>query len=400
MKKTILATLAIATLAMATAAHAGSWAIHCTNGSCTASQGALAIQYSGMDMMGHGVSRLTGISGLPFSAEDFQSQEKALNMSVEKSISKDRKTSAGMDASGSMGEGATGGGKIGNDTSRSNGLTRKKSQSVSQSAGGKVTVNHTLGFFNFYADNTFPCNMQGAYSLQKYMCAAETIMDSYAKDGGESVKTEMYGYLFSMKSAEIMPDVDIMAKTNADNSEMQAIKYASITVVPAAGVNRWKLGYQEYQRKTKDDASFAEFNKSFLADQIAVKLLMKPGQTAKKLENSGKHDLALAKYAADHFVKWQENQGISDIKSLSDKYLLAVALVRDAESKTAVDTQFAIDLKKNDPSVNLVTVPVNWSKRILNAVLALTAGGAVAAGIAFVLKRKKSAKAVVPADTE
>ena len=399
MKKSILAMAAMATLAAATGAQAGNWSINCTNSSCQATQGAIIIQYSAGDPGGYTVARLSGISGLPFSAEDFQSQEKALNMSVEKSISKDKRTSAGMDASGSVGEGVTGGGKIGNDTSRSNGLTRKKSQSVSQSAGGRVTVNHTLGFFNYYADNNFMCNLRGARNLQKYMCAAETLMDSYAKDGGESVKQDMYGYLFSMKSAEIMPDIDIMAKTTADNSEMQAIKYASLTSAPMAGDQRWKYGYQDYQRKTKTDTGFAEFNKAFLADKMSVMEIMKPGQTAKKLEAAGKHDLALAKYTVDAVVKWDKVAGLSDIKSLSDKYLFGIALVREAESKKSVSEQFAFDLKKDAPAVNMITVPIDWTKRIMAGVLGLGVAGVVAA-VFVIFRKRKAAKPVIPADPE
>ncbi|WP_333798560.1 hypothetical protein [Trichlorobacter lovleyi] len=395
MKTKILA--AIITLITAATAHAGSWSVKCTNGSCETNQGSVVIHYSAADMRGYRVDRVNGVTGLPFNAEDFQAQERALNISIDKSLSRDRRSGSGMDASGSVGEGITGGGKINNDNSSSVSLTRKKSMSVSQSAGGRVTVNHTLGFFLHYAATNTMCSMFDASNTNRYYCAAENIMNSYAQDGGETIKMAMYDYLFSLKSADIMPDVDMTAKTTADNSEMQATKFIALTQFPLAGDERWSVAHQNYNRISRSDESFGNLNKLFEKYKKSVQTLMKPGQTALKLEKSGEHDLAIAKYAADCKIDWKQ-PGLTNIKTLADRYTVAIAAAQDSDDLKR-DYQTALSKHSND--LEIVTVPVNYVKIVAQVVKFIGIAAVFGAGAWFCMQFwKKRSKKPVSVDDE
>lgn len=389
MKKHFLTIIAAAALtAAALPASAAYWNISCQNASCQATSGGISISYASNDMSGNSINSVNGISGLPFNAEDFQAQEKSLQSSIDKTIGSDKKTHAGMDAGGSFGEGATGGAKIGTDSSKSIGITRKQSQGVSQSQGGRVTVNHTLGFFRWYAKTQGMCQFVADTSLQKYMCAAESIMDSYSADGGEAVKSAMYGYLFAQKAGDIMPGVDISAATNSNNNEMQTIKYAAFTAQPDAGVDRWAAGYNYINSISHSDTEVKKFNDKFIADKKLLAELLKPGQTAEKLEKAGKHELAVTKWLADCSMKWGE-PGIDDIKSLPDRYLYALLVLRTVapDTKTAVEKKFA-DAKTNKPAeLQKITVE---RKLITPATVAGAAGAAaVMGGIYYMLRRRQ-----------
>jgi len=379
-------------MVMLTASWAGAWAVHCQNGSCTASSGKVQVYWqasSDNDIYRNIVLR--GVEGLPFSAEDFDSEERKLDQTIEKTISRDAKISAGMDASGSPGhEGAGGGAKLGAEKSSGIGLTKKRSQSLTDTQGGKVTVNYTLAFFKSFSDNSVCAVHYRDGDVNRYLCGAELVMDDYTNTGGEKIREEMVGYIFGRKANKVMPAVNLTNATTPANNELQTVKYAALSHFPASSDQRWQKAYRYVQSAANNDSSRNEFNKNFIADKASLALMLKPGITASKLENNNKHNEAVAKWIADSNWVHFEDPMFSGITSLPDKYLAAIGFAKYApeDMRKQLEADFAKAKASKDKLLDAITVPINWGKRIAYGVAGLAAvGGVLAALLAF--RRKK-----------
>lgn len=379
-------------MVMLTASWAGAWAVHCQNGSCTASSGKVQVYWqasSDNDIYRNIVLR--GVEGLPFSAEDFESEERKLDQTIEKSISRDAKSSAGMDASGSPGhEGAGGGAKLGAEKSSGIGLAKKRSQSLTDTQGGKVTVNYTLAFFKTFSDNSICAVHYRDGDVNRYLCGAEVIMDDYTKTGGEKVREEMVGYIFGRKANKVMPAVNLANTTTPANNELQTVKYAALSRFPAGSDQRWQSAYRYVQNAASGDKSRDEFNKNFIADKTSLALMLKPGITASKLESNNKHIEAVAKWIADSNRIHFEDPIFSGITSLTDRYMAAIGFAKYApeDLRKQLEVDFAKAKTSRDKLLDAVTVPINWGKRIAYGVAGLLAVCTVLAAV-VVFKRKR-----------
>lgn len=165
-----LITIALTLIATLLASQSWGWYIRCENRSCTASMGGVSVFWDQRGGLYSGV--LTGVRGLPLAIDDFERQEKAVSLSLEKSSvikkSASQKVSVPQEVPGAG---------TGVDTAKERVFSRRQSLSQTRSAGQGIRIDQTLGFVKWLGDN-FDFDLPEG-DIRRYFGACEFIMTAY-----------------------------------------------------------------------------------------------------------------------------------------------------------------------------------------------------------------------------
>lgn len=382
MKKVSMIFLVIGFIALVSVSNVYSWYTHCVNRSCTATSGALVLYYA---ETGRGVVP-TGVSGLNVSISDFESSERAIASAISKVVSQEY--SVGFketDANKTLSTGAENKGVF----------SRQSSMSTAKRSGVSKSVDETLNFVFFVADNFCAKYPQG--NLGRYLCSMETIYEAYRN---HDLERFLAAYSFS-KNAESLSYVNLMQPVTPENADLILAKYLSLQP---------DLSLANIDQKTRNNMAYLtaifasnekreEYSKEYAEDMKRLSLLMEPGQTARALH---KKDPLLA------FAKWRIDANAFAVNDntawplLSDKYLVSIYLTyaeyNPAEKKFYIEptqgdyARFQKAIASNDQSVKIVTVKKGF--RSAMAPFGVLAIGMSAIGVValFFRRRKKSRK--------
>lgn len=391
MKKIILTTTILLAL-LAGTGRAGSWSIHCLNSSCESTQGGLKVLWT---EDGSGQGQITGVQGLPINIDDFESAEKRIEATIEKSVS--RKKSGSSDAK-VTGEEFSGVG-AGVTSNQDNVFNKKRSMSQSKTQGKKVSIDYTLALVKWWGD-THPewgRGWSGNDGMGKYYKAMENLLEKYQQGSIAEVVSDF----FLLRNIERVDDVSIETPINDETRDIVLIKYIGLTT--RGGVEDPKERYAGAYRILRDVENnpneAVKRAKEYKEDLEKLKILTQKNQTAEKIYEKDK-DLAFAKWLADSgkFV------AAIDKMAIIDKYLVAASIVRrlkennltqnDITFFTAERVNFEAAVKNKDQSVQIVTFKgtnILESIKKLNPIyiVAVVAGGGLVAGSFFFIKRRK-----------
>lgn len=385
MKKILLLTVAMVVL-MASGAWAGGWSIHCENGSCEASAGRLKVFWQANNMNGDIYrGQITGVEGIPVSIEDFQSAEKKIESAFEKSIV--RKKTNTNEVNAKSPEETGGGPGAGTSSTGERAFTQKQTQTQEKVIGRKVNIDYTLQFVKWLGDTRF--SHAGPGDIGKYWAAAEYSMQAYMEG---TLQAEIEGFFFQ-KNAGQVDNVPVNAKLNDDNREIVLTKFYGLTRYGANDDTDVRYG------KAHGDVIKLLYNKAYAPDLEKVSIeyetymkeltaMTEGGQTALKLYEANKKDLALAKWVAE------TRESFKKYSTTQDKYISALAAVHntpaDDPARIKAMADFEAAIKAKDPSVQIVSFkgPV-FPMPVVFGLIALVAVGC---GVIFIAKKKAKKK--------
>jgi hypothetical protein len=379
MRKVILAVLL--TIMFSSNAFAG-WYLHCTNRSCVAEQGALKVYWMARGMGGNNIyfGKLTGVSGIPISIDEYRAVEKRIESRIEQSIK--RRKAADIEVKAGAPE-VTGGPTAGVTGTQENLFAQQRAIGQSKAMGRKVGVDYTLVFVKWLGDTKYG-HVSG---IRRYWAAAEYALDAY-KNGTIEFLIERF---FIARNAGDIENVAVNTELTDENKDLVLIKYIGLTRFPgvADAQRRYALA-SEFAYNLSIKPHLAEqavkITEEFKNDLKALEVLASPGQTAKGLY---RRDKELA------FVKWLGNTKVlQHITDPRDRYIVALSAVRktDDESKRHIAelrNEFEAAIKNKDESVQIVTI--KGSPIPVIPIVAVLATSVLFTGAAvFVIRRKKN----------
>jgi len=339
MKKTIITLAAFVSAVLFTGqAMAGNWSIDCQNASCVAEQGRIRVFWMAAAMNGGPNSmytgKLTGVEGIPITIEDYESVEKHVAAVMKKATIRYKASGKQRDATAEI------------DTSGDQTFQRSRSIPQSELTDRKVGMDYNLIFVKWLGDTRFGNDR----SIKRYWAAAEYALEAYMHG---TIRDDIEGF-FILRDPEKINAVDVAEEPTEDTKKWILAKYISIT----SGGNL-ASAYSYAAFLLRDPARARDLtivSNSYDRDIAQVRVLMEPGQTAKKLWDKNRKDLAFAKWAADVAADKQKLEGIP----LVDIYLKFVHGLStsniDKSLLMQLRAKFETAIEANDPGVNMVTV--------------------------------------------
>ncbi len=332
-------------------AEAGNWSIQCTNNSCEAAQGALKVYWMAAGFNNIYQGKLTGVEGIPISIDDYQSVEKKIELTIEKTITRKKGTDTNVKADAPDGMGGPSAGTTG---SKENLFAKKRSISQGKTMGKKVNINYTLAFVEWLGDTRFGFDK----SIQRYWAAAEMALSAYKNGNIE----ELIEQFFIARNAEAIEDIAVDAKLTDENKVLILTKYIGLTRYHLSEPSvRYAFASQTVYGLSRNTEEAVKISEEYKKDMDTLKLLLKPGQTVLKLHQTNP-DIAFVKWLADthRFVK------LIDDMPLTDKYMAAIGVLRKIKANLLTDAdasffqgqrqEFEAAIKAKDKSVQIVTV--------------------------------------------
>lgn len=347
----VLRALVLFTAMVLTTHNAHAWSTRCTNGSCEATEGKLAIYWAADSMSDIYQGKLTGIEGVPVTIEDFEATEKKIDQMFEKATTSKKTGSA--EVKGASEE--IGGPSAGVSGNQEMAFTKKRGMSQSKTAGKKVTMDYGLTFIKWLGDTRFSssCYWKSPGDIGQYACAAEYALQAYM-DGTIQADVESF---FFQKDAGRVEDVPIDATLNDDNKDLVLTKYIGLTKVYKDDPQvRYAVAHQEvmkllYSQGKESTEELKKVNEEYQKQMEGLQVLIKPNQTALKLHKKD-NDLAFAKWIGDNIIS------IQTYPSPKDRYTIALDAVSkysDTEEIKKNRTDFEKSIQNKDQSVQIVT---------------------------------------------
>lgn len=344
-----------------TFAVAGNWNINCTNNSCVASQGRIQVYWMSNNMSNIYSGKLTGVEGLPINVKDWEEKQKTIDKLYDEVIP--QKSEAKKD--------------------NKNDKTGFASSGGAENAEKPLQVDYTLSFVSWLGD----VKHSDDRSIKRYWWAAEEILERYS-DGSITPLVEQF--LFS-KNVKRLNELPINTPITDKNRKFVLTKwFAAKKLYPLDGNGSYSIAYAKLSDygasdigKKELETLFSEYND----DMQKIKLMLKPGMTAKKLYEKDR-TLSMAKWLADKEVN-------EELKSeqLSANYMLAYADVNywskdeaAKKEKKEIFDQFEKAIKDNDVLVNKETIK---GTALPNIALAGVGGIGAISAIAYLFFRRK-----------
>jgi len=312
MNKLIMTLLIVCT---ALSAFAEEWSVSCENNSCVASHGGIKVYWMPNSFNDKFHGKLTGVEGLPINLTDFETCDKKMNACF-----------VGV-------------------------IPKAKENEQSQVTAGSAQIDYALAFVNWLGN----CQYGQDKSIRRFWWACEEIL---IRNSSDNLTPSLEAFLFN-KHSKRLNDLPIDTPLNDKNRQLLMTKWFTIKKLhlQSSELDTHGKAYSIINKLSSsshvnDKNKFEELSVEYAADMEKLKVMLKPGMTAKQLAANGKwyKDLAFAKWIVDSTLEQKSAY------NLADSYMISMAVTAGENKDKKLAEKFDNLLEQNDTSVNKVTV--------------------------------------------